>query len=117
MKEASPSGGSGWQISADGTRIATSSWDRTTSAWDDESCNAVGQPLIGDACSIECVAVSKVGTRIVSGSLNGTLRVWDAQMGDAVGYLVHSRRGWMVRVAVGADDSYVVSVDRKMEWL
>jgi len=64
-------------FSPDGSRIATTSWDRTIKLWD----AATGRELLtlrGHTGGVVCVAFSPDGRRLASGSNDKTARVWDA---------------------------------------
>ena len=68
-------------FSPDGTRIASSSGDKTIKVWDAAS----GQELTtlsGHTRRVQSVAFSPDGTRIVSGSIDKTIKVWDAASGQ-----------------------------------
>jgi WD40 repeat protein len=65
-------------FSPDGSRIATTSWDRTIKLWD----AATGRELLtlrGHTGGVVCVAFSPDGLRLASGSNDKTARVWDAR--------------------------------------
>lgn len=63
-------------LSADGTRLATSSLDRTASVWDARSGREL-LTLAGHQAAIDQVAFSPDGQRLATASRDGTARVWD----------------------------------------
>ncbi|CCA77815.1 related to WD40-repeat protein (notchless protein) [Serendipita indica DSM 11827] len=65
-------------FSPDGSRIVSSSWDRTIRLWDAETGEMLGEPLVGHVSIVESVRFSPDGLRIVSGSRDGTIRLWTA---------------------------------------
>ncbi|MCZ6572509.1 MAG: serine/threonine protein kinase, partial [Planctomycetota bacterium] len=67
-------------VSADGTRIASTSFDKTLRLWDAETGQTTAV-LSGHSDPVHAAAFSRDGTRLVSGSFDGTLRVWDVDTG------------------------------------
>ena len=66
--------------SPDGTRLASSSWDKTVQVWD----SATGQRLLtytGHAQGPASVSWSPESTRLVSAGFEGSLQVWQAADG------------------------------------
>jgi WD40 repeat protein len=74
-------GVTGVTYSPDGTRLATSSLDRTLRLWDASTGIAVGQPLAGHSQGVNGVAYGPAGTTLVSAGADGTVRLWDAATG------------------------------------
>ncbi|KAF8604757.1 WD40 repeat-like protein [Ceratobasidium sp. AG-I] len=70
--------------SHDGTRIVSSSYDKTIRIWDARTGQMVGKPLEGHTSSVTSVAYLHDGTRIVSGSEDKSIRIWDARTGRMV---------------------------------
>ena len=66
--------------SADGTRIATGSKDKTVRVWD-ATTGTLRTELKGHTDEVTSVSFSPDGTRIVSGSKDKTAKVWDARTG------------------------------------
>ncbi|HEY5891906.1 MAG TPA: hypothetical protein VIT91_01630 [Chthoniobacterales bacterium] len=71
-------------FSADGSRIATASWDRTARIWDAASGRPIGEPLRHEG-PVNSVSFSADGSRIVTASWDKTARVWDAASGKPIG--------------------------------
>jgi hypothetical protein len=67
-------------LSADGTRLASGSGDRTVRLWD-AATGAPLQTLEGHTGPVGLVAFSADGTRLASASDDGTVRLWDAATG------------------------------------
>ena len=67
-------------FSLDGTKIVTSSWDKTAKIWDAES----GEKLLtltGHTSTVSAAAFSPDGKKVVTGSTDSTARIWDAESG------------------------------------
>ena len=62
-------------FSPDGSRIVTTSWDRTTRIWDAATTRPIGEPF-HDAGELQGAAFSPDGARVVVGS-SGRLQIWD----------------------------------------
>ena len=64
-------------FSADGTRIASGSADKSVKVWDAATGEAV-LTLEGHSGRVTSVCFSADGTRIASGSADKSVKVWDA---------------------------------------
>src|SRR3954451_1353790 len=73
-------------FSPDGTRIVTTSWDRTARIWDAASGEAT-RVLTGHDNVLNSAAFSPDGNRIVTAAGDKTVRIWDAASGAAVSRL------------------------------
>ena len=95
-------------FSPDGTRIVTSSWDRTAKVWDAET-GALERTLSGHNYGVMNAAFSPNGDRIVTVSKDNTAKVWDAHSGKELNTLFgHSDEVWSV--AFSADGKRLVTV-------
>ncbi|KAG2051450.1 WD40 repeat-like protein, partial [Suillus hirtellus] len=83
-------------FSPNGTRIVSSSDDRTIRLWDAVMGKPIGQPLRGHTSWVTSVSFSPDGTRIISGSSDGTVRVWYAAIGKSLqDHAEEDYDGWM----------------------
>ncbi len=71
-------------FSPDGTRILTSSQDKTARIWDVETGNQLGPPLRHSG-NVNCAAFSPDGSRIVTASDDDSAQIWDAATGQRIG--------------------------------
>lgn len=86
-------------VKADGSQIASGSWDKTIKIWDLETgqCRAT---LEGHSDDINSVAITPDGKRILSASNDQSVRVWDAGSGREVAKLEGHRGGARCVVAL-----------------
>ena len=70
----------------DGSRVVTSSWDRTARVWDVETGTEL-TTLSGHMFWVNSAAFSPDGSRIVTASWDKTARVWDVKMGAVLAVL------------------------------
>lgn len=68
----------------DGTRVVTSSWDRSARIWDVHRGTLICEPLRHDD-SVFSACFSPDGTRVVTASYDNTARLWDAKLGKQIG--------------------------------
>jgi hypothetical protein len=94
-------------FSADGTRLASGSVDRTVRLWD-AATGAPLQTLEGHTDSVTSVAFSADGTRLASGSGDRTVRLWDAATGAPLQTL-EGHTGLVRSVAFSADGTRLAS--------
>ncbi|KAJ6610858.1 quinon protein alcohol dehydrogenase-like superfamily [Mycena sp. CBHHK59/15] len=97
-------------FSPDGSRIASSSGDRTVRIWS----VATGQQereLVGHTDYVNTVAFSPDGSRIVSGSDDKTVRIWSVATGQQGRELV-GHTNYVNTVAFSPDGSRIVSGSR-----
>ncbi|EUC67719.1 WD40 domain protein, partial [Rhizoctonia solani AG-3 Rhs1AP] len=97
------------QFSPDGTRVASSSMDRTICIWDVERGTRVVGPLKGHTNSVRLVAFSPDGFQIVSCSYDGTVWLWDAREGRLIGNPYDGHTKEVNSVAFSPRGTYVVS--------
>jgi WD40 repeat protein len=71
-------------MSADGRRVATTSYRGTISAWDADSGQPVGKPVDGPTVGVSAVAFSADGRFIAVGSEDNFLKVWNVDTGQPV---------------------------------
>jgi dipeptidyl aminopeptidase/acylaminoacyl peptidase len=78
-----------WDVrfSADGTRVATASSDKTARVWDAQTGELIA--TLNHAAEVWDVRFSADGTRVVTASADKTARVWDAQTGRTLVILNH----------------------------
>jgi WD40 repeat protein len=76
-------------FNADGTRILTTSKDRTARVWDGTSGRALAEPMRHDA-DVGGGNFSPDGTKVVTATSSHMVRVWDAASGKPLGeWLLH----------------------------
>ena len=94
-------------FSPDGSRIVTSSQDKTARVWDAATGKAIAV-LSGHESRVNSAAFSPDGSRIVTASADNTARVWDATTGKAIAVLSgHENRVWSA--AFSPDGSRIVT--------
>ncbi|EIW76877.1 WD40 repeat-like protein [Coniophora puteana RWD-64-598 SS2] len=108
-------------ISADGTKLATASDDRTVLIFDTKSMQPVMKPLTGHDEAVYTVRMTPDGSRLVSGGKDKSLRFWNAVTGelqhvteahtDAVRALSMTKDG--SKLASGGDDSCIYIWDMR----
>jgi WD40 repeat protein len=100
--------------SPDGSRIVTSSKDKTIRIWEAKSGECL-QILTGHLEAVYDVCWSPDGTKILSGSGDNTLRIWNASNGETLSVLEgHSEA--VVEVSWGGVDGLqIASADRSEE--
>jgi WD40 repeat protein/tRNA A-37 threonylcarbamoyl transferase component Bud32 len=94
-------------FSADGSRLATGSVDRTALLWD----AATGTLLAtckGHTSSVNSVVFSPDGARLLTASADGTVRQWDARAGQEV-ERPYDRHGALLYSAVYSPDGQFVA--------
>lgn len=72
------------QISPDGTRVVTASWDHTALLWDAETGSKAAGPLKHQG-RILAVAFSPDGRLVATGSVDHTAQLWIAATGEPLG--------------------------------
>ncbi|MBL7646314.1 MAG: protein kinase [Candidatus Hydrogenedentes bacterium] len=99
-------------FSADGSRIVTSSWDRTAKVWDG-STGALQLTLTGHEYGVMNAAFSPDGSLIATASKDNTVKVWDAYDGRLVETLIgHSDEVWSVAFSPEGTRLVTVSWDK-----
>ncbi|MCI0414616.1 hypothetical protein L0222_17705, partial [bacterium] len=94
-------------ITPDGTRLISSSWDRTIRIWDLQDGNEL-LTISGHNDAVKKVALTSDGERIISSSDDGTLRIWDAMTGAALAVL-ESHQGPINSFALSQDGKFILS--------
>src|SRR5947209_11181975 len=89
------SGHSNWvqglAFAPDGSRLASSSWDRTVRVWDVESGRCL-HTLEGHTERVQCLAWSPDGRREASAGFDHTIWLWDAEPGSSRAVRSEERR-------------------------
>jgi WD40 repeat protein/uncharacterized protein YegL len=98
-------------IRADGSQLATASYDKTAKIWDVNT-GTVIRTLYGHTDFVWGIAYSPDGKKIITGSYDNTANIWDANTGRLIHTLLWHQQGiWCVafspdgnRVLVGSWD-------------
>jgi WD40 repeat protein len=93
--------------SPDGTRIVTSSRDKTARIWDARTGVQLAA-LSGHDSAVVCAAYSPDGTRIVTSSFDKTARIWDARTGAQLAVL-SGHDSFVVSAAYSPDGARIVT--------
>jgi WD40 repeat protein len=95
--------------SSDGTRVITSSQDKTARIWDAQT-GAHLVVLEGHEDWVHAASFSSQTTRAVTGSSDKTIRLWDVQTGRQLSAIRRDMADfWVLAVAFSPDDTQVVS--------
>jgi len=94
-------------FSPDGTRLLSSSWDKTMQLWD-AATGAMLRTFEGHSGLATSVAFSPDGTRLLSGSYDRTMQLWDAATG-ALLRTFEGHLGDVASVAFSPDERLVIS--------
>jgi len=94
-------------FSLDGTRLASSSGDKTVRVWDAQT-GECQHTLEGHLDAVNSVAFSPDGTRLVSGSRDNTVRVWDIQTGECQ-HTLEGHSDWVSSVVFSPDGTRLAS--------
>ncbi|RYO76123.1 hypothetical protein DL764_010304 [Monosporascus ibericus] len=94
-------------FSADGSRLASGSNDRTVKVWD-AATGACLSTLTGHGGWVNSVAFSADGSRLASGSEDRTVKVWDAATGACLSTLT-GHGDYVNSVAFSADGNYLIT--------
>lgn len=98
------------QLTVDGSRLVTSSWDSTLRVWETTT-GALVHVLRGHRGPVWTMQV--VGDRVYSGSADGTVRVWSLRSGACLStFRVSAKQVWCLRVVgralfVGESDGHI----------
>ncbi|HEY6620569.1 MAG TPA: protein kinase [Steroidobacteraceae bacterium] len=93
--------------SPDGTRIVTSSTDRTARIWDART-GAQLAVLTGHGDRVRSAVYSPDGTRIVTASWDKTARIWDAYSGKELAVLV-GHENYVVSAVYSPDGTRIIT--------
>ena len=94
-------------VTSDGRRVVSASWDNTLRIWDIETGQCL-RTLEGHSGRVNGVSVSPDGGRAISGSDDHTLRVWNLETGRCLRTL-EGHRGSVTCVSLSPGRRYVVS--------
>jgi WD40 repeat protein/anti-sigma factor RsiW len=94
-------------LSADGTRLATGSYDRTIKIWDVPNGKLLHNRT-SHAGPVLCVRFSADGTRLASGSRDNTIKVWHARNGKEL-FTLKGHGGWVWSLSFTADGKRLAS--------
>jgi WD40 repeat protein len=97
-------------FSRDGSRIVTSSSDRTARIWDAATAKEIAV-LRGHDGTVRSAAFSPDRSRIVTASLDTTARIWDAASGKQIAVL-RGHDGSVYSAAFSPDGSRIVTASR-----
>jgi WD40 repeat protein/serine/threonine protein kinase len=99
-------------ISPDGTRVVTGSWDRSAKIWDVAAAKAVVRLDGQHTDYINSVCYSPDGARILTASDDGTARLWDAADGKPLPTIFGGHAGPVNQACFSPDGSRVLTVSK-----
>ena len=94
-------------FSADGSILATRSWDKTIRLWDADT-GKLRQTLIGHQDDVDVVVFGPDGRTLASGSQDNTVRLWDAVTGEHLKTL-RGHSSYLISLAFSPDGSILAS--------
>ena len=94
-------------FSPDGTRLASSSWDKSVLVWD-LSTDTIETRLVGHTGAVESVLCLPDGKRIISCGADKTLRVWSLATGKTL-LTLKGHNGTVLNMAISPDGKLVAS--------
>jgi WD40 repeat protein len=97
-------------ISPDGRRLVSGSWDRTVRRWDMASGEQVLPAMLGHEDDVVFVQFSTDGMRVVSCSCDKTIRVWDAVIGGQALLTLRGHEGVVYSASFSPDRTRIASV-------
>ncbi len=97
-------------FNADGTRLVSSSRDRSIIIWDITDYSALTEPLIGHTDAVETVHFSPDGSLIASGSRDTSIILWDAETGEQLGPALVNHENWVNDIDFNPDGTLMFSV-------
>jgi WD40 repeat protein len=100
-----------WSLAfdANGSLLASGSFDGRIQLWNTASGAPVGEPLLADGFSVEDLAFSPDGSRLASANNDGTVRLWDVSTGKPVGDPLIGHSHAVQSVAFSPDGALVAS--------
>ncbi len=97
-------------MSPDGTRVVTGSWDRSAKIWD----AAAGRVIVKldglHQGEINSVRYSPDGKRILTASDDGTARLWDAETGKPLDPVIRGHQGGVREACFSPDGKSILTV-------
>jgi WD40 repeat protein len=98
-----------WDLSRDGSVLATGHWDHSVILWDPAAMRKL-RTLTGHKAVVTAIALSRDGARLISGSSDETARIWDAASGKMITALAGHRRA-VSAVSFSADRTIAATGD------
>jgi WD40 repeat protein/serine/threonine protein kinase len=96
-------------VSPDGTRVVTGSFDRSAKIWDAATGRVVVKLADAHAAAINSVCYSPDGTTILTASDDGTARLWNAADGQPLAIVLRGHRGAVNQACFSPDGTQILT--------